>query len=62
MMYAGGPVPQLDTGLRDSPTGVSFIDGSSSLCQMRALIHRVESASLDPAASRDFIHRMAKEL
>ncbi|MFB6555738.1 helix-turn-helix domain-containing protein [Streptomyces sp. NPDC056405] len=62
MMYAGGPVPQLDTGLRDSPTGVAFIDDAPQLAQLRALIHKVESASLDPVASRDFIHRLAKEL
>ncbi|MFB7594574.1 helix-turn-helix domain-containing protein [Streptomyces sp. NPDC056160] len=62
VMYAGGPVPQLDTGLRDSPAGVSFIDGKTRLDQLRALIRRVESAALDPVASRDFIHCMAKEL
>ncbi|MGI5456558.1 helix-turn-helix domain-containing protein [Streptomyces sp. CA-249302] len=62
MMYLGGPVPRLDTGLRDSPTGVAFIDAEPQLNQLRALLRRVESASLDPAASRDFIHRLAKEL
>lgn len=62
MMYAGGPVPQLDTGMRDSPTGVAFIDNEAQLNQLRALIRRLESASLDPVASRDFIHRVAKEL
>ncbi|MFI6437468.1 helix-turn-helix domain-containing protein [Streptomyces sp. NPDC050759] len=62
MMYAGGPVPRLDTGLRDSPTGVAFIDAESQLDRLRGLIRRVEDASLDPMASRDFIHRLAKEL
>lgn len=62
MMYAGGPVPRLDTGMRDSPTGIVFIDAESQLGQLRALLRRVESASLDPMASRDFIHRLAKEL
>ena len=62
MMYAGGPVSRLDTGMRDSPTGVAFIDAEFQLDRMRALIRRIESASLDPIASRDFIHRMAKEL
>ncbi|MFB7494669.1 helix-turn-helix domain-containing protein [Streptomyces sp. NPDC056161] len=62
MMYAGGPVSRLDTGMRDSPTGVAFVDAESQLDQLRALLHRVESASLDPVASRDFIHRLAKEL
>ncbi|MEV7980727.1 DUF5753 domain-containing protein [Streptomyces sp. NPDC086519] len=62
MMYVGGPVPQLDTGLRDSPAGVAFIDAESQLNQLRALMRRVANAALDPAASRDFIHRVSKEL
>src|SRR4051794_38425432 len=61
MMYACGPVPRLDTGLRDAPTGVAFIDAESQLDQLRTLFLRMQTASLDPAASRDFIHRLAKE-
>jgi len=62
MMYAGGPVPRLDTGLRDAPTGVAFIDAEAQLKRLRALFHKVKDASLDPTASRDFIHRLTKEL
>lgn len=62
MMYADGPVPQLDTCLRDVPTGVAFIDAQAQLTQLRALFLRLEKASLDPTTSRDFIHRMTKEL
>ncbi|MCW8376965.1 helix-turn-helix domain-containing protein [Streptomyces justiciae] len=62
MMYLGGPVPQLDTGQRDAPTGTAFIDAQPQLAQLRKLFHRVQEAALDPTASRDFIHRMAKEL
>ncbi|MET8943033.1 DUF5753 domain-containing protein [Streptomyces sp. NPDC004542] len=62
MMYLGGPVPQLDTGLRDGPTGVTFIDAEAQLKRLRTLFRRVEDASLDPTASRDFIHRLTKEL
>jgi transcriptional regulator with XRE-family HTH domain len=62
MMYAGGPVPLLDTGLRDAPTGTAFIDAEPALKQLRALLHKVEDASLDPTASRDFLHRLTKEL
>lgn len=62
MMYLGGPVPRLDTGLRDSPTGVGFSDAEAQLEKLRTLFHKVRSASLDPVASRDFIHRLAKEL
>lgn len=62
MMQACGPVPQLDTVLRDSPTGTAFIDAEPQLNQLRTLFRKVEKASLSPAASRDFIHRLTKEL
>ncbi|WP_330265478.1 helix-turn-helix transcriptional regulator [Streptomyces griseorubiginosus] len=62
MMYAGGPVPRLDTGLRDAPTGVAFIDAEAQLKQLRTLFLRMQAASLEPVASRDFIHRLKKEL
>ncbi|MFF4347743.1 helix-turn-helix domain-containing protein [Streptomyces sp. NPDC001530] len=62
MMYTGGPVPQLDTGLRDAPTGTAFIDAEPQLKRLRTLFRRVENAALDPTASRDFIHRLSKEL
>ncbi|NUP18909.1 MAG: helix-turn-helix domain-containing protein [Streptomyces sp.] len=62
MMHAGGPVPQLDTVLRDFPTGTAFIDAEPQLKQLRTLFRKVEEASLDPVASREFIHRLSKEL
>ncbi|MFJ1975021.1 helix-turn-helix domain-containing protein [Streptomyces sp. NPDC087903] len=62
MMYLGGPVPQLDTGVRDAPTGTLFIDAEAQLKRLRTLFRTVEQASLEPAASRDFIHRLTKEL
>ncbi|WP_234393036.1 DUF5753 domain-containing protein [Streptomyces pactum] len=62
MVYLGGPVPQLDTGLRDSPTGAAFCDAEEQLENLRTLFRTVKSASLDPVASRGLIHRLAKEL
>nr|WP_093776977.1 helix-turn-helix transcriptional regulator [Streptomyces sp. yr375] len=62
MMYTGGPVPRLDTGLRDAPTGTAFIDAEPQLTQLRTLFRKVENAALDPVTSRDFIHRLTKEL
>ncbi|WP_405518210.1 helix-turn-helix domain-containing protein [Streptomyces canus] len=62
MMYVGGPVPRLDTGLRDAPTGVAFIDAEAQLKQLRTLFLKMQAASLEPVASRDFIHRLKKEL
>lgn len=62
MTYAGGLVPKLDTVVRDAPHGAAFIDSEAQLGAFRTLFRKVEAASLDPERSRDFIHRLAKEL
>ncbi|MFF9125791.1 helix-turn-helix domain-containing protein [Streptomyces sp. NPDC014889] len=62
MVYAGGQVPQLDTVVRDGPHGTVFIDAEAQLRRFRTLFRRVEAVSLEPTRSRDFIHRLAKEL
>ncbi|MET8944646.1 helix-turn-helix transcriptional regulator [Streptomyces sp. NPDC004542] len=62
MMYVGGAVPQLDTAVRDAPHGTALIDSEAQLSSFRALFRKVEAVSLDPARSRDFIHKLAKEL
>ncbi|WP_371660410.1 helix-turn-helix domain-containing protein [Streptomyces sp. NBC_00280] len=62
MMYMDGPVPQLDTGLREGATDTVFIDAEPQLRMLRTLFRKVEEATLDPTASRDFIHRLSKEL
>ncbi|WP_406124154.1 helix-turn-helix domain-containing protein [Streptomyces sp. NBC_00989] len=62
LMYAGGRVPTLDTVQRDTPYGSAFLDAAAQLHDMRTLFRKVEQASLDPIRSRDFIHRLSKEL
>jgi transcriptional regulator with XRE-family HTH domain len=62
LVYAGGCVPALDTVQRDTPYGSAFLDAAAQLQSMRTLFRKVESASLDPAQSRDYIHGLAKEL
>jgi transcriptional regulator with XRE-family HTH domain len=62
MMYLGGAVPQLDSGLLDTPHDVGFLSAEAQLSRLRTLYEKVSEAALDPAASRDFIHRLAKEL
>ncbi|GAA3884880.1 transcriptional regulator WhiJ [Streptomyces lacrimifluminis] len=62
MVYAGGVVPRLDTVVRDGPHGALFIDSEAQLGVFRTLFRRVEAVSLAPERSRDFIHRLAKEL
>ncbi|MET9888786.1 helix-turn-helix transcriptional regulator [Streptomyces sp. NPDC006465] len=62
MLYAGGQVTALDTAQRDAPYGSVFLDASAQLLAIRTLFRKVESASLEPAKSRDFMHRLAKEI
>lgn len=62
MTYAEGALPKLDTVVRDGPHGAAFIDSEAQLSAFRTLFHRVEAVSLAPDRSRDFIHRLAKEL
>jgi hypothetical protein len=62
MVYAGGPVPRLDTVVRDGPGGPVYIDTEAQLDRYRTRFRRVEAASLTPDRSRDFVHRLSKEL
>jgi len=62
MTYVGGPVPKLDTVVRDAPHGSVFIDSEAQLNVYRTRFRRVEAVSLEPERSRDFIHNLAKEL
>ncbi|MEU3254820.1 helix-turn-helix transcriptional regulator [Streptomyces sp. NPDC006997] len=62
MTYVGGPVPRLDTVVRDVPHGSAFVDSEAQLSAFRTRFHKVEAVSLAPERSREFIHRLAKEL
>ncbi|AWW38214.1 helix-turn-helix domain-containing protein [Streptomyces cadmiisoli] len=62
LMYAGGGVPKLDTAVRDAPHGTALIDSEAQLGAFRTLFRKVEAASLDAKPSRDFIHRLTREL
>ncbi|MEV6961298.1 helix-turn-helix transcriptional regulator [Streptomyces sp. NPDC051207] len=62
MTYVGGPVPKLDTVVRDVPHGSAFIDSEAQLGAFRTRFRKVEAASLDPEQSRDCINRLTKEL
>jgi transcriptional regulator with XRE-family HTH domain len=62
MLHAGGSAPQLDTVLQDSPQGGSFIHAQAQISRLSSLFRKVEQASLDTVASRDLIHRIAREL
>ncbi|MFJ8865374.1 MULTISPECIES: helix-turn-helix transcriptional regulator [unclassified Streptomyces] len=60
--YVYGPVPQLDTVQTDTATGPAFIDAESRLVNYRAVLDRVESRSLDPKSSRDFIRDITQSM
>ncbi|MEU6222619.1 helix-turn-helix transcriptional regulator [Streptomyces sp. NPDC047042] len=62
MTYAGGVVPRLDTALRDTAHGTAFIDSAAQLAASRTLFRKVKTVSLEPTRSRDFVHRLVKEL
>ncbi|WP_037852830.1 helix-turn-helix domain-containing protein [Streptomyces sp. NRRL S-340] len=62
MTYAGGPVPKLDTVVRDAPHGSVFIDSEAQLDAYRTRFRKVREVSLEPERSRDFIHGLTKEL
>ncbi|MCX5037729.1 helix-turn-helix domain-containing protein [Streptomyces coelicoflavus] len=62
MTYVGGPMSKLDTVVRDALHGSAFIDSEAQLNTYRTSFLKVEAASLGPGQSRDFIHRMTKEL
>ncbi|MFJ1808484.1 MULTISPECIES: helix-turn-helix domain-containing protein [unclassified Streptomyces] len=62
MVYVGGVVPELDTVVRDGPHGTAFIDSEAQLGRFRTLFHRMEAASLTSERSRDFIHKLAREV
>ncbi|GHB08841.1 MULTISPECIES: helix-turn-helix domain-containing protein [Streptomyces] len=62
MTYAGGPVPKLDTVVRDAPHGSVFIDSEAQLNAYRVRFRKVKELALDPEQSRDVIHGLTKEL
>ncbi|WP_432137391.1 MULTISPECIES: helix-turn-helix domain-containing protein [unclassified Streptomyces] len=61
VIYAEGPVPQLDTVELDSAHGPEFLHGQSQLDKYRAHLDWMDTASLPPAASRDFMRRIASD-
>ncbi|MET8452462.1 helix-turn-helix transcriptional regulator [Streptomyces sp. NPDC005209] len=62
MTYVDGPLPRLDTVVRDAPHGSVFIDSEAQLSTYRTSFRKVKEASLEPERSREFIHNLSKEL
>ncbi|MCQ8769335.1 helix-turn-helix domain-containing protein [Streptomyces telluris] len=62
MLYATGPVPQLDTVQIDHVHGSVFLDTEEQLAHYRDRWRTVERSALGPGETRNVIHRVAREL
>ncbi|MFB7188981.1 helix-turn-helix domain-containing protein [Streptomyces sp. NPDC056230] len=62
VLYAEGPVPQLDTVQIDSSHGPVFVHSETQLAKYRAHLDWMERIALSPDKSRDFIHNIARQL
>ncbi|MFD0315401.1 helix-turn-helix domain-containing protein [Streptomyces flavalbus] len=58
--YFHGPVPTLDTVEVDTAHGGTLVDAAGQLEKYRLVLDRMESVSLEPAASLDLIHHIAQ--
>ncbi|MFD5846179.1 helix-turn-helix domain-containing protein [Streptomyces chartreusis] len=62
LLYAEGPVPQLDTVQLDSTHGPEFLHAEAQLDKFRTHLDWMDAHSLSPEASRDLIHAVTREL
>lgn len=62
ILYASGPVPQLDTVHLDQSHGSAFIDSATRLADYRVLLDRMEALTFSPDQTRQLIHRIAQDL
>ncbi|MFJ9583123.1 helix-turn-helix domain-containing protein [Streptomyces acidicola] len=62
VVYAEGPVAQLDTVQIDSSHGPDFLYAEAQLAKYRAHLDWMERIALSPTASRDFIREIANSL
>jgi hypothetical protein len=62
VLYAGGPVPQLDTIHLDSAHGAIFLDAEARLNAYRQLLSAMEKRTLGVKKSRDLVKEVANQL
>ncbi|MFH8789487.1 helix-turn-helix domain-containing protein [Streptomyces roseoverticillatus] len=62
VVYLGGEVPHMDTVQLDTDHGSEFLDTQPQLARYRSTLDRLESLTLKPEASRDAIHRIARDI
>lgn len=62
ILYAEGPVRQLDTVQLDAPLGAHFVDAPTPLANYRSLLDLMEQSALSPDESQKFIRSISREL
>ncbi|WP_399928874.1 helix-turn-helix domain-containing protein [Streptomyces kanamyceticus] len=62
LLYADGPVAQLDTVQLDSAHGPEFTHAEAQLTKYRAHLAWMDHAALPPTSSRDLIRNIARDL
>jgi transcriptional regulator with XRE-family HTH domain len=62
LVYARGPVAQLDTVLVDTAHGGAHLDGEAQLSRYRGVLRTIEAAALGVVQSRDFVHRLVQQM
>ncbi|AEW96702.1 helix-turn-helix domain protein [Streptantibioticus cattleyicolor NRRL 8057 = DSM 46488] len=62
VMYAHGPVVQLDTVQLDTAMGPLFLTAEAQLDKYRTILDRHETRALQPQASREFVNAVVRDL
>ncbi|MBF6053372.1 DNA-binding protein [Streptomyces eurocidicus] len=62
MLYAVGPLPELDTVQIDSAFGGGFVDAYALVAMYRELFDSLAGIALRPEESRKLVHHVAQEL
>ncbi|MEU1786855.1 helix-turn-helix transcriptional regulator [Streptomyces sparsogenes] len=62
ILYAHGPVPQLDTVQLDTAYGPHFADAPTPLANYRALLDQMEESALCPDESQKLIRSIARDM
>ncbi|MCF6525066.1 helix-turn-helix transcriptional regulator [Streptomyces sp. JJ36] len=62
MLHAGGPTPRLDTIQLDRHGGNNYLYAEAQLNKYRQTFRKLMEAAIEPSDSRDFLHRLLKEL
>lgn len=62
VLILGGPVPQLDTVLVDTPHGGNCLDAEAQLERYRRAFVQVQKSALGVVESKDFLHQLAQHV